>query len=83
MNVLGWILAVFGFVGVIFRLRMMLKGKKMGCRSLSAPLGVARAGSKGGGRQRARLHGRPGRRWTAAAHRPHERTALPRLPDQR
>ncbi len=46
MNVLGWILAVFGFVGVIFGLRMMLKGKKMGAVPFRKPSEIAQQGAQ-------------------------------------
>jgi hypothetical protein len=44
MNILGWILAVIGLVGLIFGLRNMLKGKKMGSVPFRKPSEIAQQG---------------------------------------
>jgi uncharacterized protein YaiE (UPF0345 family) len=46
MNILGWILAVVGLVGLIFGLRMMLKGKKMGGVPFVKPADLAQRGAQ-------------------------------------
>ena len=46
MNIVGWILAVFGFVGVVFGIRMMLKGKKMGSVPFRKPSEIAQQGAQ-------------------------------------
>ena len=44
MNLLGWIVAVFGVAGVIFGIRMMLKGKKMGAVPFHKPSHIVQQG---------------------------------------
>ena len=57
MNILGWILAVCGTAGLIFGLRMMLKGKKMGTVPFRKALGARDPG--GAARQTRREWSRP------------------------
>lgn len=48
MSVLGWFLSVFGFVGLIFGLLQMLKGKKMNAVPYRAPSQIAQLGQGAG-----------------------------------
>lgn len=46
MNIIGWIIAVVGLVGIIFGIRMMLKGKKMQAVPFRKPSEIAQMGQQ-------------------------------------